>query len=235
MAKDVIVALDFSTKEELFNFLEPFDVDEIYVKIGMELYYAYGNEIVKELKQKGFKIFLDLKLYDIPNTIFKAMKNLSQLGVDIVNVHASGSWQMMDAAKRGLVAGNPDNPPLLIAVTILTSTTEAVMQNELNIATSLDDTVLSYAMNAYSAGCDGVVCSPLEAKLIKENTNSSFLTVTPGVRRLIDVVGDQKRIMTPAKARENLSDYIVVGRPITQNKDPKAAYQDIKKEFLGSE
>ncbi len=233
MAKDVIVALDFSTKEELFTFLEPFSAEEIYVKIGMELYYAYGNEIVRELKAKGYKIFLDLKLYDIPNTIFKAMKNLSQLGVDIVNVHASGSWQMMDAAKRGLIAGNPENPPLLIAVTILTSTTEAVMQEELKINTPLNETVLSYAMNAYAAGCDGVVCSPLEARLIKENTNSSFLTVTPGVRRLIDAVGDQKRVMTPAKARENMSDYIVVGRPITQSKDPVVAYNEIKNEFLG--
>ncbi len=232
MAKDVIIALDFSDKEEVFTFLEQFDKD-VYVKIGMELYYAYGNEIVRELKAKGYKVFLDLKLHDIPITVEKAMKNLAKLNVDIVNVHAAGTIQMMEAAKRGIIAGNPENPPKLIAVTQLTSTTEEVMQEELLIDSDINNVISKYAQNASEAGCDGVVCSPLEAKLIKEATNDEFLTITPGVRRLVDAVGDQKRIMTPEKARENLSDYIVVGRPITKAKDPVAVYNEIKKSFLG--
>lgn len=232
MAKDVIIALDFSDKEEVFTFLEQFDKD-VYVKIGMELYYAYGNEIVRELKAKGYKVFLDLKLHDIPITVEKAMKNLAKLNVDIVNVHAAGTIQMMEAAKRGIIAGNPENPPKLIAVTQLTSTTEEVMQEELLIDSDINNVISKYAQNASEAGCDGVVCSPLEAKFIKEATNDEFLTITPGVRRLVDAVGDQKRIMTPEKARENLSDYIVVGRPITKAKDPVAVYNEIKKSFLG--
>ncbi len=233
MAKDVIIALDFSTKDEVYNFLKPFTNEEVYVKIGMELYYAYGNEIVRELKASGYKIFLDLKLHDIPITVEKAMMNLAKLGVDIVNVHASGTIQMMQAAKRGLQKANVKNPPMLIAVTQLTSTTEMVMQQELLINESIEDTVVKYAKNANEAGCDGVVCSPLEAKMIKENTNESFLTITPGVRRLVDAVGDQKRIMTPEKARANQSDYIVVGRPITKASEPLLVYQEIKKSFLG--
>ncbi len=232
MAKDVIIALDFSDKEEVFEFLSEFDQD-VYVKIGMELYYAYGNEIVKELKMRGYKVFLDLKLHDIPITVEKAMVNLAKLNVDIVNVHAAGTIQMMEAAKRGLLAGNPENPPKLIAVTQLTSTTEAVMQEELLIAPKINDVIAKYAQNANVASCDGVVCSPLEAKLIKEATNENFLTITPGVRRLVDAVGDQKRIMTPEKARENLSDYIVVGRPITKAENPVAVYNEIKQSFLG--
>ncbi len=232
MAKDVIIALDFSSKEEVFNFLDRFD-EEIYVKVGMELYYAYGNEIVRELKAKGYKVFLDLKLHDIPITVEKAMANLAKLNVDIVNVHASGTIQMMQAAKRGLLSGNPNNPPKLIAVTQLTSTTEDVMNEELLIPESIDTVVAKYASNAFKANCDGVVCSPLEAKLIKEVTNNEFLTITPGVRRLCDAVGDQKRIMTPEKARENLSDYIVVGRPITKASNPVEVYNEIKKSFLG--
>ncbi len=234
MAKDVIVALDFSSKEELMEFIKPLPANETYIKIGMELYYKYGNEIVRELKASGYKIFLDLKLYDIPNTVYRAMKNLAELGVDMINVHAGGASEMMQAAKAGLIAGNPQNPPLLIAVTILTSTSEEIMQSEMQITSSLEQTVINYAKNAYQSGCDGVVCSPLEAKIIKENTSSDFLTVTPGVRRLCDATGDQKRVMTPTKARENQSDYIVVGRPITQNENPKAAYEEIKAEFLGS-
>lgn len=233
MAKDVIIALDFSTKEEVYKFLSSFPDENVYVKVGMELYYAYGNEIVRELKQKGYKIFLDLKLHDIPITVEKAMMNLAKLEVDIINVHASGTIQMMQAAKRGLLAGNSQNPPKLIAVTQLTSTTEEVMQEELLINNSMENTVVKYAQNASEAGCDGVVCSPLEAKMIKENTTESFLTITPGVRRLADAVGDQKRVMTPEKARENQSDYIVVGRPITKAEDPVAVYQEFKKSFVG--
>lgn len=233
MAKDVIIALDFSTKEEVYKFLSSFPDENVYVKVGMELYYAYGNEIVRELKQKGYKIFLDLKLHDIPITVEKAMMNLAKLEVDIINVHASGTIQMMQAAKRGLLAGNSQNPPKLIAVTQLTSTTEEVMQEELLINNSMENTGVKYAQNASEAGCDGVVCSPLEAKMIKENTTESFLTITPGVRRLADAVGDQKRVMTPEKARENQSDYIVVGRPITKAEDPVAVYQEFKKSFVG--
>lgn len=233
MAKDVIIALDFSTKEEVYKFLSSFPDENVYVKVGMELYYAYGNEIVRELKQRGYKIFLDLKLHDIPITVEKAMMNLAKLEVDIINVHASGTIQMMQAAKRGLLAGNSQNPPKLIAVTQLTSTTEVVMQEELLINNSMENTVVKYAQNASEAGCDGVVCSPLEAKMIKESTTKSFLTITPGVRRLVDAVGDQKRVMTPEKARENQSDYIVVGRPITKAEDPVAVYQEFKKSFVG--
>ncbi len=232
MAKDVIIALDFSDKEEVFTFLSQFPKD-VYVKIGMELYYAYGNEIVRELKEQGYKVFLDLKLHDIPITVEKAMKNLAKLNVDIVNVHAAGTVQMMEAAKRGVIAGNPENPPKLIAVTQLTSTTQEVMQEELLIDGDINSVIKKYAQNANIAGCDGVVCSPLEAKLIKEATNNNFLTITPGVRRLEDAVGDQKRIMTPEKARENLSDYIVVGRPITKAENPVVVYNEIKKSFLG--
>ncbi len=233
MAKDVIIALDFSTKEEVYKFLSSFTDENVYVKVGMELYYAYGNEIVRELKQRGYKIFLDLKLHDIPITVEKAMMNLAKLKVDIINVHASGTIQMMQAAKRGLLAGNSQNPPKLIAVTQLTSTTEVVMQEELLINNSMESTVVKYAQNASNAGCDGVVCSPLEAKMIKESTTESFLTITPGVRRLVDAVGDQKRVMTPENARENKSDYIVVGRPITKAEDPVAVYQEFKKSFVG--
>ncbi len=233
MAKDVIIALDFSTKEEVYSFLDAFTEETVYVKIGMELYYAYGNEIVRELKQRGYKIFLDLKLHDIPITVEKAMVNLAKLNVDIINVHASGTIQMMQAAKQGLLKGNPANPPKLIAVTQLTSTTEMAMQRELLIDSTMEDTVVKYAKNTNEAGLDGVVCSPLEAKMIKENTRESFLTITPGVRRLVDAVGDQKRIMTPEKARENKSDYIVVGRPITKADNPLAVYKEIKESFLG--
>lgn len=233
MAKDVIIALDFSSKEEVFTFLKPFKGMDVYVKVGMELYYAYGNEIVKELKAEGYRVFLDLKLHDIPMTVRKAMRNLASLGVDIVNVHASGTKAMMEAAKLGLSEGSNGNTPLLIAVTQLTSTSETVMQEELLINETIENTVVKYAQNAYQAECDGVVCSPLEAKAIKGATSEEFLTITPGVRRECDALGDQVRVMTPKRARENMSDYIVVGRPITQNENPVEVYKEIKKEFVG--
>ena len=232
MAKDVIVACDFADGAETLAFLDKFPGQKPFVKIGMELFYAEGPEIVRQMKARGHRIFLDLKLHDIPNTVEKAMRVLSKLDVDIVNVHAAGTRRMMEAALRGLT--RPDGSrPLLIAVTQLTSTDEATMQRELLISESLEETVLSYAKNAADAGLDGIVCSPLEAGRVHERCGAGFLTVTPGVRFAEGDAGDQKRVTTPARARELGSDYIVVGRPITQAADPAAAYERCREEFLG--
>ena len=234
MNKDVIIACDFASKEELFSFLQRFTDEKPFLKIGMELFYAEGPSIVKELKARGHKIFLDLKLHDIPNTVKKAMAVLSHLEIDMCNVHAAGTISMMEAALEGLT--RPDGTrPLLIAVTQLTSTSEERMQNDLLIDRPLEEVVMHYAANAKIAGLDGVVCSPLEASEVKAVCGNSFLTVTPGVRFADGEKGDQVRITTPAKAREMGSDYIVVGRPITQAEDPVAAYRRCVAEFLGGE
>ena len=233
MAKDVIIALDFNTAEETLKFLEGFKDLHPYVKIGMELYYAEGPAMVRELKRRGYHVFLDLKLHDIPNTVRKSMKVLAGMGVDICNLHAAGTTAMMRAALEGLTEGsNGGQRPLLIAVTQLTSTSEEVMRKELLIDHPIGETVRHYAMNAREAGLDGVVCSPLEAGIVKEACGSHFLTVTPGVRFADSSTDDQSRVTTPARARELGSDYIVVGRPITQAPDPVAAYLRCKKEFL---
>lgn len=232
MGKDVIVACDFSSAEETFAFLENFKEEKPFIKIGMELYYAEGPQIVRELKARGHKIFLDLKLHDIPNTVQKAMRVLSGLDVDIVNLHAAGTAAMMRAALEGLT--RPDGTrPLLIAVTQLTSTDEQAMRSELLIGLPLDEVVMCYARNAAAAGLDGVVCSPLEAGKVHEKCGADFLTVTPGVRFADGETGDQKRVTTPAQAKELGSDYIVVGRPITRAEDPVAAYRRCVKEFVG--
>ena len=231
MAKDVIIALDFENKEKTLAFLDKFTTCKPYVKIGMELFYAEGPEMVREIKARGHKIFLDLKLHDIPNTVMKAMRVLSRLNVDMTNLHAAGTIAMMEAAKEGLT--RPDGScATLLAVTQLTSTSEDRMQKELLINASMEDTVKQYARNAKAAGLPGVVCSPLEAALVKDACGADFLTVTPGIRFADGDVGDQVRIMTPAKARK-ASDYIVVGRPITAAADPVAAYERCVKEFLG--
>ena len=232
MAKDVIIACDFAGAAETFAFLDRFPEEKPFVKIGMELYYAEGPQIVRALKARGHRIFLDLKLHDIPNTVKKAMRVLAGLGADIVNLHAAGTRAMMEAALEGLT--RPDGSrPLLIAVTQLTSTDQQSMERELLIDRPLDEVVLAYARNAADAGLDGVVCSPLEAGRVHEVCGPAFLTVTPGVRFAEGEKGDQKRIATPARARELGSDYIVVGRPITQAADPLAAYQRCVKEFIG--
>ena len=232
MAKDVIIACDFNSKEEVMNFLDKFQDEKPFLKIGMELFYAEGPEIVREIKARGHKIFLDLKLHDIPNTVKKAMAVLSNLDVDMCNVHAAGTKGMMSAAIEGLT--RPDGTrPLLIAVTQLTSTSEEVMWQELWIEKPIDQTVMHYAKNTMEAGLDGVVCSPLEAGKVHEVCGEKFFTITPGVRFADGDVGDQKRVATPAKAREWGSDYIVVGRPITQAEDPVAAYRRCVKDFLG--
>ena len=231
MNKDVIIACDFPSAAATLSFLDLFTERKPFVKIGMELYYAEGPQIVRELKARGHGIFLDLKLHDIPNTVEKAMRMLSQLDVDIVNLHAAGTAAMMTAALRGLT--RPDGTrPLLIAVTQLTSTDEETMRKELLIEKPLSEVVLAYAANAAAAGLDGVVCSPWEAGLVHERCGTSFLTVTPGVRFADGYVGDQKRVATPVRARELGSDLIVVGRPITQAEDPVAAYRRCVKEFL---
>ncbi len=232
MGKDVIIACDFSSKEEVFTFLDKFQEEKPFVKIGMELFYAAGPEIVKEIKKRGHKIFLDLKLHDIPNTVMKAMKVLSNLDVDMTNLHAAGTAAMMEAAVKGLTREDGTRP-ILIAVTQLTSTSEERMRDELLIERPIDSVVLHYAMNAQKAGLDGVVCSPLEAKKVHDICGSSFVTVTPGVRFADGEVGDQVRVMTPAQAKEIGSDYIVVGRPITQADDPVAAYRRCVAEFVG--
>lgn len=232
---DVIVACDFSSAEETFRFLDLFKNEERkpFVKIGMELYYAEGPSIVKEIKKRGHQIFLDLKLHDIPNTVKKAMAVLSGLDVDICNLHAAGTIDMMQAALEGLT--RPDGTrPLLIAVTQLTSTSEDRMQKELLIHASINDTIVQYAANAQAAGLDGVVCSPLEAGMVKDACGKAFLTVTPGVRFAGGDLGDQSRVTTPAKAREMGTDYIVVGRPITAAADPVAAYRQCAADFLGA-
>ena len=232
MGKDVIVACDFSSKEQVFAFLDKFTGRKPFVKIGMELYYAEGPEIVRQIKARGHKIFLDLKLHDIPNTVKKAMAVLSGLDVDMCNVHAAGTSAMMKAALEGLT--RPDGSrPLLIAVTQLTSTDEDSMRRELLIDRPLDQVVMSYAGTAKEAGLDGVVCSPLEAGKVHQTCGDGFVTVTPGVRFADGDVGDQKRVTTPEKARELGSDYIVVGRPITAAADPVAAYERCVKEFVG--
>ena len=232
MGKDVIVACDFSSKEQVFAFLDRFTGRKPFVKIGMELYYAEGPEIVRQIKARGHKIFLDLKLHDIPNTVKKAMAVLSGLDVDMCNVHAAGTSAMMKAALEGLT--RPDGSrPLLIAVTQLTSTDEDSMRRELLIDRPLDQVVMSYAQTAKETGLDGVVCSPLEAGKVHQACGEGFVTVTPGVRFADGDVGDQKRVTTPEKAKELGSDYIVVGRPITAAADPVAAYERCVKEFVG--
>ena len=234
MGKDVIVACDFSSAEATFNFLDKFENEarKPFVKIGMELYYAEGPSIVREIKRRGHKIFLDLKLHDIPNTVMKAMRVLSGLDVDITNLHAAGTKAMMQAALEGLT--RPDGSrPLLIAVTQLTSTDQQAMENDLLIKEPIDQVVMHYAKNAMESGLDGVVCSPLEAGKVHETCGHSFLTITPGVRFADGDIGDQKRVMTPKAAKEIGSDYIVVGRPITAAKDPVAAYRRCVDEFVG--
>ena len=232
MGKDVIVALDFDSKEKTLAFLDRFTEEKPFVKIGMELFYAEGPSIVREIRGRGHKIFLDLKLHDIPNTVKKAMAALSALDVDLVNVHAAGTGAMMSAALAGLT--RPDGTrPLLIAVTQLTSTDQDMLEKELWIEKPMEEVVLHYAEIASIVGLDGVVCSPLEAGSIHERCGKNFLTVTPGVRFADGDVGDQKRVTTPAKAKELGSDYIVVGRPITQAEDPVAAYRRCVAEFVG--
>ena len=232
MGKDVIIACDFDGREALLKFLDNFTEEKPFLKIGMELFYAAGPEIVKEVKARGHKIFLDLKLHDIPNTVKKAMSVLSALDIDMVNVHAAGTKAMMEAALDGLT--RPDGTrPLLIAVTQLTSTSEERMQEELLINAPLAETVIHYAKNTRDAGLDGIVCSPLEAQLVHENCGEAFCTVTPGIRFADSAADDQVRITTPAKAKEIGSDYIVVGRPITKAEDPVAAYRRCVAEFVG--
>ncbi len=232
MGKDVIIACDFACAEQTFAFLDKFTDVKPFVKIGMELYYAEGPAIVKAIKERGHKIFLDLKLHDIPNTVKKAMSVLSGLDVDMTNLHAAGTSNMMKAALEGLT--RPDGSrPMLIAVTQLTSTDEETMRKDLLIDRSLDEVVLSYAKTAQESGLDGVVCSPLESGKVHEHCGKNFVTVTPGVRFADGEVGDQKRVTTPAKAKELGSDYIVVGRPITAAEDPVAAYKRCVEEFVG--
>lgn len=231
MGKDVIVACDFASVRQTFDFLDKFGTARPFVKIGMELYYAEGPDIVRKIKERGHKIFLDLKLHDIPNTVKKAMAVLSGLDVDMTNLHAGGGVEMMKYALEGLT--RPDGTrPLLIAVTMLTSISEAVMTGELGIGGRLPDTVIRYAKNAASAGLDGVVCSPLEAQIVHESCGAGFITVTPGVRFADGDAGDQKRVMTPAEAKKIGSDYIVVGRPITAAPDPEEAYLRCVREFV---
>ena len=227
-----IIALDFPSTEETLKFLDLFEGEEKkpFVKIGMELYYAAGPEIVREIKRRGHKIFLDLKLHDIPTTVKKAMKVLSGMDVDIVNLHAAGGNKMMKEALEGLTRADGSRP-LLIAVTQLTSTDSEMLHDELLISTPMDETIMSYARNAAQAGLDGVVCSPLEAGKVKETCGKGFLTVTPGIRFADSSTDDQKRITTPARAREIGSDFIVVGRPVTQAADPVEAYRRCQAEF----
>lgn len=232
MGKDVIIACDFSSRQETFAFLDKFTQEKPFVKIGMELFYSEGPDIVREIKKRGHKIFLDLKLHDIPNTVMKAMSVLSSLDVDMCNLHAAGTVAMMEAAIKGLT--RPDGTrPLLIAVTQLTSTSQERMESDLLIKEPLDKVVMHYAHNAKLAGLDGVVCSPLEAGKVKEVCGKEFLTVTPGVRFADGEKGDQVRVTTPERAKEIGSDYIVVGRPITQADDPVAAYRRCVAEFCG--
>ena len=232
MGKDVIIACDFSSKQEVIDFLSKFTDEKPFVKIGMELFYAAGPDIVKEIKKMGHKIFLDLKLHDIPNTVMKAMKVLSELDVDMCNLHEAGTISMMEAAIKGLTREDGTRP-ILIAVTQLTSTSEERMKEDLLINEPIDKVVMHYAENAKKAGLDGVVCSPLEAEKVHSVCGNEFVTVTPGVRFADGDIGDQVRVTTPAKAKEIGSDYIVVGRPITQADDPVAAYKRCVAEFVG--
>ena len=232
MGRDVIIALDFATAEKALAFLDQFNENQVYVKVGMELFYAAGPDIVRQIKARGHKLFLDLKLHDIPNTVERAMAALSRLDVDMCNLHAAGTADMMRAALRGLT--RPDGTrPLLIAVTQLTSTSQERMARELLIERPMEEVVMHYAKNAMEAGLDGVVCSPLESEQVHAACGAQFLTVTPGVRFADGAAGDQVRIATPARARELGSDYIVVGRPITAADDPGAAYRRCVREFIG--
>ncbi len=231
MGKDVIIACDFASAAETFSFLSQFTEEKPYVKIGMELFYSQGPQIVRDIKARGHRIFLDLKLHDIPNTVQRSMKVLSQLDVDMCNLHAAGTAAMMEAALTGLTREDGTRP-LLIAVTQLTSTDEARMREELLIDKPLEDVVMHYASNAKKAGLDGVVCSPLESLRVHEVCGKDFLTVTPGVRFADGDLGDQARVTTPAKAKELGSDYIVVGRPITQAENPVEAYRRCVREFV---
>ncbi len=232
MGKDVIIACDFDSAEKTFAFLDKFTDVKPFVKIGMELYYAEGPSIVKEIKRRGHKIFLDLKLHDIPNTVKKAMAVLSRLDVDMCNLHAAGTTRMMEGALEGLT--RPDGTrPILIAVTQLTSTDQESMEKDMLIKEPIADVVMHYALTAKNAGLDGVVCSPLEAEKVHSSCGKDFVTVTPGVRFADGDIGDQKRVMTPAQAKEIGSDYIVVGRPITAAADPVAAYNRCVTEFIG--
>ena len=234
MKRDVIIALDFKDGETALNFLDKFQEEKPFVKVGMELFFAEGPSIVKEIKRRGHKIFLDLKLHDIPNTVKGGMRSLTNLGADILNVHAAGTIEMMKAALEG--TPRPDGTaPMLIAVTQLTSTSEERMQKDLLINATINDTILHYAKNAKEAGLAGVVCSPLEAGMVKEALGKDFVTVTPGIRFADSAKDDQVRITTPARAREIGTDYIVVGRPITQAEDPVAAYRRCMKEFVGED
>lgn len=230
MGKDVIIACDFKNKEETLNFLDIFNGEKLFLKIGMELFYAEGPEIVREIKRKGHKVFLDLKLHDIPNTVEKAMASLAKLDIDMCNVHAAGTIDMMKAAIKGLTKEDGTRP-ILIAVTQLTSTSEERMQNELLINNKIEDVVIKYAQNTKEAGLDGVVCSPLEAGEVKKACGMNFLTITPGVRFEANEKGDQVRVTTPLKAKQLGSDYIVVGRPITNAENPLEAYRRCVNEF----
>lgn len=232
MGKGVIIALDFKSKEETIKFLDLFTDEKLFVKIGYEIFYAEGPSIVEEIKKRGHKIFLDLKLHDIPNTVEKGMRSLSRLGVDMTNVHAAGTIEMMEAGIRGLTREDGTRP-LLIAVTQLTSTSQERMQDELWIDKPIGDVVMHYAENAKKAGLDGVVCSPLEVKQVKERCGSDFLTVTPGIRFTTEKQDDQTRIATPAIAKEIGADYIVVGRPITKAENPVEAYKRCVNDFIG--
>ncbi len=234
MSKDVIVALDFKNREETMEFLDRFEEEKPFVKVGMQLFYAEGPSIVKEIKKRGHKVFLDLKLHDIPNTVKGGMASLKDLGVDMTNLHASGGVEMMKAAVEGLTREDGSRP-ILLAVTQLTSISQEIMNEELGIFGKLEEVVCKYASNAKEAGLDGVVCSPLEASLIHEVCGNDFLTVTPGIRFADDAKGDQKRVTTPSEARMIGSDYIVVGRSITGAKDCVGAYRKAVEEFVGRE
>ena len=230
----ICIALDFQTKAEVEEFLDQFKDEQLYVKVGMELFYGEGIEMIKAIKSRGHKIFLDLKLHDIPNTVKSAMKQLAKLDVDMINVHASGSVAMMKAAIEGLQEGTTNGKrPLCIAVTCLTSLDQEVLDNELLIHESLADVVLKWAQNAKEAGLDGVVCSPLESPIIHENIGNDFITVTPGIRLASDSANDQKRVTTPAMAKELTSNYIVVGRTITRAKNPVETYKEVYRQFQG--
>lgn len=232
MGRDVIIACDFDGKDELMKFLAQFEGESLYLKVGMELFYAAGPEIIKEIKDRGHKIFLDLKLHDIPNTVMKAMRVLRDLDVDMCNVHAAGTIAMMEAAVKGLTRDDGTRP-LLIAVTQLTSTSQERMEKDLLIEKPIDEVVMHYANNAKLAGLDGIVCSPLEAGKVHERCGSDFLTITPGVRFADGEIGDQVRVMTPEQAKLIGSDYIVVGRPITQAENPVEVYRRCVREFVG--
>lgn len=232
MGKDVIIACDFKNREETLKFLDKFTDEKPFLKIGMELFYSEGPDIVREIKKRGHKIFLDLKLHDIPNTVKKAMASLSKLDVDMCNVHAAGTREMMKAAIEGLTREDGTRP-LLISVTQLTSTSQERMEEELLIKEQIDKVVMHYAENSKIAGLDGVVCSPLEAGKVKEVCGKEFLTITPGVRFETDDVGDQVRVTTPKRAKEIGSDYIVVGRPITKAENPVEAYRRCVADFVG--